>query len=84
MVEILSLADIVPTDSIEEPLEQLILEQLITEVRGSSLAPHYVIWVCHRAMLRCQKLFKYFHLTSRYHSNLDKVNNIDRARPESV
>jgi len=47
MVESLSLADIVPTDSIEEPLEQLILEQLITEVRGSSLAPHYVIWVCH-------------------------------------
>ena len=39
MVEILSLADIVPTDSIEEPLEQLILEQLITEVRGSSLCP---------------------------------------------
>jgi len=49
MVEILSLADIVPTDSIEEPLEQLILEQLITEVRGSSLAPHYVIWVCHHS-----------------------------------
>ncbi len=58
MVEILSLADIVPTDSIEEPLEQLILEQLITEVRGSSLAPHYVIWVCHHSYTSMPKVIQ--------------------------